>query len=100
MLYNGSEFNSYKGTYGLLLRIIWNKIFSKFLDSPVLINEALLQYYNKTVTDTKLGLKANIDSPVFTGSVQSDAGFVTKSPNNTRYRITISNEGDIIATSL
>lgn len=50
-----------------------------------------------------LSTKAPLSSPVFSGDVEMSAignGVIIKSPNGTRFRITISNTGDIIATSL
>ena len=44
-----------------------------------------------------------IASPIFTGDIEAttlNSGVIIKSPNGTRFRITISNTGDIIGTSL
>jgi hypothetical protein len=44
-----------------------------------------------------------IASPVHTGDIETttlNAGVIVKSPNGTRFRLTVSNTGDIIATSL
>lgn len=44
-----------------------------------------------------------IASPVHTGDIETstlNAGVIVKSPNGTRFRLTVSNNGDIIATSL
>jgi hypothetical protein len=53
--------------------------------------------------NAKLGFKANVASPTFSGDVELgtlNSGVIIKSPNGTRFRLTISNSGDIIATSL
>jgi hypothetical protein len=44
-----------------------------------------------------------IASPVHTGDIETttlNAGVIVKSPNGTRFRLTVSNTGDVIATSL
>ena len=42
-------------------------------------------------------------SPLFTGDIEAstlNSGVIVKSPNGTRFRITVSNTGDIVSTSL
>ena len=49
------------------------------------------------------GTYSPIASPVFTGDIEAttlNSGVIIKSPNGTRFRITISNTGDIVGTSL
>ena len=58
---------------------------------------------NTTDVNAKLNFKANLLNPVFLGDVEMGAigkGVIISSPNGTRFRITISNTGDIISTSL
>lgn len=60
----------------------------------------------KTALDglnTNLSGKASILNPNFQGDVELNSignGVIIKSPNGTRFRLTVSNTGDIIATSL
>ena len=56
-----------------------------------------------TLQQNALDKKANSLNPIFSGDVEMDSignGVVIKSPNGTRFRITVSNSGNIISTSL
>lgn len=66
-------------------------------------NSDVSQKENTTDVNAKLGFKAPILNPNFQGDVEINSignGVIIKSPNGTRFRLTISNNGDIIATSL
>ena len=58
---------------------------------------------NTVDVNAKLGFKAPVLNPNFQGDVELSTignGVIIKSPNGTRFRLTVSNTGDIIATSL
>lgn len=58
---------------------------------------------NTVDVNAKLGFKAPVLNPIFQGDVEINSignGVIIKSQNGTRFRLTISNTGDIIATSL
>jgi hypothetical protein len=66
-------------------------------------NSDLASKENTVDINAKLGFKANVLSPTFQGDVELgtlNSGIIIKSPNGTRFRLTISNTGDITATSL
>jgi hypothetical protein len=53
-LYSGNEFDQEKGSHGSVLKFIWKKISSKFLDVVQIVNTALANVYNKTEIDAKV----------------------------------------------
>jgi hypothetical protein len=50
-LYNGNEFDSQKGSHWSVVKLVWSKIYDKFLDYQATITTALQGYYTKIQVD-------------------------------------------------
>lgn len=62
-LYSGNEFDQEKGSQGNLIKFVWKKIYSKFLDVQALIATALQDFYTKSEIDGKVStLTASISN--------------------------------------
>ena len=73
MLYNGTEFDTGKGTLSSLLKYVWKKIYPKFIDYSATITSALSSYYTSASTDTLLITKLNKSKAVdLTNFIQTE----------------------------
>ena len=107
--YGITDFNSLGDTrYSLVAHV---HLFSAITSKPITLSGyGITDAYplsgnpnNYTTLSAVSSVYSSIASPVHTGDIETttiSAGVIVKSPNGTRFRLSVSNLGDIIATSL